>query len=129
MLSSIKSSDVRAELGSPSSDLLSDSLLTRIIEDETTLYGSAARAANILYRHFSLEADKKLGYISIQYSNRAELWKEIAEDMEHKSAIYGATPYAGGISLSDKDTVEDDSDYPDTFFDRDMFMDDDVDDY
>lgn len=128
-MSSIKSSDVRAELGSPSSDLLSDTLLTRIVEEETTLYGSAARAASILYRRFSLEADKKLGYISIQYSERAELWKEISEDMKEKAALYGASPYAGGISVSDKETVEDDSDYPDPFFDREMFMDDDLDDY
>ena len=128
-MSSIKSSDVRAELGSPSSDLLSDSLLTRIIEEETTLYGSAARAANILQRHFSLEADKKLGYISIQYSKRAELWKEIAEEMETKSGLYGATPYAGGISVSDRETIEDDPDYPEPFFDLEGFMDDDVNDY
>lgn len=123
---SVASSDVRDELGSPSTDIISDSLLTKLINEEETLYGSAARAADILYRHFSLQADKTAGRVSIDYSNRAELWRDISSEMKEKATALQGTPIVGGISVEDKRTIEEDSDYPDPFFGRDSWFEDDV---
>lgn len=119
---SVTSSDVRDELGSPSTDTISDTLLTKIIGDEETLLGSASRAAKILYRHFSLKADKTGGRVSIKYSKRANLWKEIATDIEEKANTANGMPIVGGISINDKETISDDSDYPDPFFKRDAWF-------
>lgn len=123
---STNSSDVRSELGSPSTDVLSTELLQKIVNEEETLYGSAARASDILYRHFSLKADKTAGSVSIDYSNRAELWKEIKTEMTEKATALQGTPIVGGISESDKDSVEEDEDYPDPFFGRDLWFEDDA---
>lgn len=114
------SSDVRTELGSPSSDVITDSTLEYIIENETTLERSAARAARIISRHFSLKADKTLGEVSYDYQDRAEKWLEIAKDFENKVSA-GVKPYAGGISKSDKEAKANDPDMLDSFFTRDMF--------
>lgn len=123
---SINSSEVRAELGSPSSDVISDATLQNIIDDEETLYGSAARAAKIIYRHYSLLADKTAGDVSIEYSNRAELWQEIATELKNEATALQGKPMVGGISESDKELVESDDDYIDPFFGRNNWFGDDI---
>lgn len=123
---SINSSDVRAELGSPSSDVISDATLQNIIDNEETLFGSAARAAKIIYRHYSLQADKTAGEVSIEYSNRAEQWREIATDLEQEATALQGTPIVGGISESDKETVSESAGYIDPWFSRDGWFEDDV---
>jgi len=120
MSSSFTTTDIRNELGSPSVADLSSALLASIKADEGTLLGSAARAARILYRKFALKADKALGDVKITYQNRAKTWKEIAADFEYEASL-NTLPFMGGISVSDKDTREEDTDGVEGFFTRDMF--------
>ena len=116
---SFGSSEIRQELGSPSSDVIEKATLDYVIENENDFYPSAARAARIVERHFSLKADRDLSDVSYEYQDRADKWAEIARSLEAKCAAY-AKPFMGGISESDKETRESDEDRPEPFFTRDM---------
>lgn len=120
MSSSFTSTDVRNELGSPSTSVVSSALLDNIISEEGTLLGSAARVSKILSRKFALKADKTLGDLKINYLKRAQMWQSFAEDLERDASL-DVLPFAGGISKEDKETQEEDSDRVEPFFDREMF--------
>lgn len=111
---------LREELGNPGEDLISTSMLEKIVDEEETYEGSMARAARVLANRFSLEADKKMGPISVSYQERADRWTKIAERYEERLALTGE-PFVGGISKSDKDARESDSDRPDSAFKHGMF--------
>lgn len=117
---SVDIDDLRLELGSPPSDVISDSTLEYVISQEGTLVRSAARAAEIIARHFSLKADKKLGKVSYDYHEQAEGWLKLAREFRKKTAS-AEKPYVGGISESDKKAKESEGDYTEPFFKRDMF--------
>lgn len=112
--------EVREELGNPDEDLISLDKLTSIIEEEKSFYGSVARAARVIANAFALEADKRMGPLSISYQERAERWLKLADRYEEKMVLE-AGPYAGGISKSDKEANRLDSDRPTNAFRRGMF--------
>lgn len=113
--------EVREELGSPSTADISDLTLQRLIDEEKTLYGAAYRAAEILARKFSFKADIALGDYREAFSDRAKRWQELAAELRRKAAVYGATPYVGGISKADKERIESDADRPEPDFRRGMW--------
>ena len=111
---------IREELGNPSEDLISSSLLERIAEESSDFYSAVARAAKIIAHKFSLEANKRMGPLSIDYHDRAKTWFSIAEEYK-KLASAKAKPFAGGISLSDKKSRRSDPDRPPSSFYKGMF--------
>lgn len=119
-MAEITVSQVREELGGPDTDLISDSKLEDIIDDEETLYGSVARAARIIANTFSLEASKRMGPLSIEYQERAKTWLQVAQYYEEK-IVLNADPFAGGISEADKKARAADSDRPTSDFRKGMF--------
>lgn len=89
---------VREELGSPSIDDLPDETLQRIIDEEKTLFGAAYRGALILARRYAFKADLAVGDYRESFSQIAQRWQELAEELRCKAAVYsGGRPYAGGI--------------------------------
>jgi len=73
-----------------------------------------------VFRHlaakFSRKADKNVGDLKISFSQLAKQYLEQAKAYENKdddeinSYYPGSTPYSGGISISEKDSVESDTD-------------------
>lgn len=119
-MSEITADQIREELGGPDTDLISDSKLEDIIEDEQSFYGAVARGARIIANTFSLEASKSMGPLSIEYQERAQNWIKLAERYEER-LVLESDPYAGGISLSDKKAKASDPDKPTSAFRKGMF--------
>jgi len=119
-MSEVTINSIREELGNPAKEIISDEKIQDIINEEQGFYGSVARVARILYHHFALKASRKMGSLSIENQQRAETWKQIAELYEQK-LIFEGDPFVGGISVSDKETRELDTDRPESYFKRGMF--------
>lgn len=84
---------------------------------------AAARAAEAIAAKFSRKADKRVGDLWLELSQRAKQYRELAgelwEQAGGKSPNLALAPYAGGISRADKDSVEEDSDRVRPAFKRD----------
>jgi len=78
----------------------------------TGLYGAAYRACLTIASKFSREADKSVGDLSISMAQKAHAYRDQANVLKSLAMAEGGvpTPYAGGISLSDKEIDQDDSD-------------------
>jgi len=113
--------DVREELGSPSTSDLPDSTIQRLIDEEKTLFGAAYRAAEILARKYAMKVDLAVGDYRESFSDIAKRWQELAAELRRKATLYGAKPYAGGISESDKKRIESDTDRLEPDFRRGMW--------
>lgn len=119
-MSEITINSVREELGNPDKELVSDEKINDIILEEQGFHGSVARVARILYNHFSLKASRRMGSLSIDYQQRAETWRKIAERYEER-VVLETNPYVGGISKADKESKSSDTDMTDYYFRRGMF--------
>jgi hypothetical protein len=82
---------------------------------------AAACIANALAAKFARKADKSVGDLSITYSQQAKQFRELAAQLMKDGSISGAMPYASGISVSGKDTVEEDTDRVQPSFRRGQF--------
>lgn len=101
---SVTPQQVREELGSPSTEDISDETLARLIEDEKTLFGAAYRAALIIARKYAFKADLAVGDYRESFSQIAERWQKLAEELCCKAAVHGgAPPYVGGIDYKKPD--------------------------
>jgi len=110
--------EVREEIGSPSTADISDVTLQRLIDEETTLYGAACRAAEILARKYAFKADIAVGDYREALSQVAERWQELAADLRRKAAVYGQDPFVGGISKAKNQELLSDPDRPEPDFVR-----------
>jgi hypothetical protein len=92
------------------------------------LYGTnsfvvALAAARFLMRKFAKQVSKKAGDVSINSSDKFKHYKEIVADLQREvsfMALDGSSAYAGGISISDKDTNEADTDRVEPYFTREL---------
>ncbi len=73
-------------------------------------YATAITLAEGLAAKFSRKADKSVGDLSISYSQLGKNYTDLATRLRRTASLQLATPYAGGISIADKDAVEDDDD-------------------
>lgn len=115
--------EVRTELGSPSTDDISDDTLQRFIEEEKSLYGAAYRAAEVLARKYAFKADISVGDYRAALSKISDRWGNLAAEMKKRAAIYGQVPFVGGISKSQNELLNSDPDRPGPDFHRDMWVD------
>ena len=99
--------------------LLSDEQITYAYNEEGTVKGAAALAAEWIAIYFARQADKSVGDLSITYSNRAAQYKALAASLGSKSVKF-CLPYFGGISETAKETREDDTDRVEPAFKVDM---------
>lgn len=68
-----------------------------------TVYGAAAECCRALANKFSRSVDQQTGTSKVAYSQMAKAYATAALNFDNKAALYGsALPYAGGISVSDK---------------------------
>jgi hypothetical protein len=82
---------------------LQDEEITFFLTQRASIYGGAAECCRFLASQMSRQADTVQGDMRTMYSARAKSYAMRAADFENKAKIYGSsTPYAGGISISDK---------------------------
>lgn len=80
----------------------------------------AAECARRVAGSFSRQGDQTDGTVRVAFSTRASDYRMLAKELYARSRRSGFAPYAGGISIADKQGVEDDSDRVRPLFDRDM---------
>lgn len=78
----------------------------------TALYDAASRCCLTIASKLAREADKSIGDLSVSMSQRATAYREQASALKALSGREGGVPipYAGGITISDKDIDEENSD-------------------
>ena len=107
--------DIRAAIGdtassAPAAERLEDEEIERLLTLHASKPAATVAAAKALIAKLSRRATEKgIGSIRLVYTQRIEsLWKLIA-DLE-KTAAGVAMPYLGGVSVSDRQAVEADTD-------------------
>lgn len=71
---------------------------------------AAAEACLALAAKYSRRADEKVGDVSVSYSQTAKQYLELAQSLKNRSNIYAGKVICGGISKSDKQTIESNGD-------------------
>lgn len=84
----------------------------------TALYDASSRCCLAIASKLAREADKSVGDLSVSMSQRANAYREQAAELKGLSGREGGvpTPYAGAITISDKDIDQDNSDIFRTYF-------------
>jgi len=100
----------------PADRLISDEEITWARTQSSNNYSAAALCARRIAARFASQADQTVSgaegrSITHALSQRSRAFFVLADQLGAQSAIKGSvTPYAGGISVDDKSTQEDDSD-------------------
>lgn len=82
---------------------MQDEEIAYMVTMRGTLYGAAAECCRALAAKFGRSVDQQGGTSKVSYSQMAKAYTLKSIEFENKSALFGAAqPYAGGISLSDK---------------------------
>jgi hypothetical protein len=102
---------VRVRIGDTSSgdQLLQDEEINAFVDSEGNREMGAALAAEAVGAQFARKVDKSVGKLRIAFSQASEHYFGLAKRLRREVAI-GAGPYAGGISRSDKEANEADTD-------------------
>jgi hypothetical protein len=89
----------------------------------TALYDAAYRCCLTIASKLAREADKQIGDLSVSMSQRAKAYREQASSLKELSGREGGVPipYAGGITISDKEIDEENSDIFRTWFSSGQF--------
>jgi hypothetical protein len=100
---------------------VSDEEIAYAIANEPSNVAAAIRIARALSFKYARRADKAVGDLKINWSQVSKRYSELATELEDSDMVsIVPTPYAGGISISDKDSVEEDSDRVNPSFHRGM---------
>ena len=92
-----------------SDQLITDEEVDYAITEEGSTRSAAAMVADALAAEFARKADKQVGQLRIDLSQKAEAYAALAIRLRARSASL-ALPTMGGISISRKETVEADTD-------------------
>lgn len=102
--------DVRAAIGdtdpaAPSNERLEDEEIERFVTVHGSTLGATVAAARALMAKLSRRAtEKMLASARVVYAKRVDGLRDLIRDLERDAAGL-AKPYAGGISVSDRDAV------------------------
>lgn len=101
--------------------LVNDAEIAWAITEEGNNQAAAANICEHLASKFARKVDKTVGPTKLLMSQKSTAFAERANELRGRVAVIGATPYAGGISIADKQTYEDDTDRVEPFFGRRQF--------
>ncbi len=106
----------------------------QLIQDEEinwalTEYSTCAAAASVIALSIAAQYARKVDFtvskdLRVSYKNQADFYSKLANDLTERASFILSTPYAGGISIADKESYEDDTDRVTPAFTKDDFMDD-----
>lgn len=90
---------------------MQDEEIAYYLTQRSSVYGAAAECCRTLQARFSRSVDQKGGDTETKYSQLAKAYGIKAIEFEQKAAAAGAgKPYAGGISIADKQAQEQNTD-------------------
>lgn len=122
-LSTSEKDQIRLEVADNDSTkpLLADEEILYAITVERNFWSAAARCAEMIARHFFRFADEvRLGRaLQLQHYRRAKQYMDMAIALRRK-ALGTIVPYVGGISVTDKQTFEQNTDLVQPAFARTM---------
>ena len=90
------------------------------ISEEANIYLAAARVCRSIAGMYAQRANKSVGDLRIEYTSIRDQYDTLVKDLEVRGATRGASIYVGGISKTDKESVETDDDRVEPAFARDM---------
>ena len=103
------------------SEQLSDGEVNHTLaESSSSVYPAAILCTDALIAKYTRLVDKSIGDLRISFSQRVAHYKSLRETLRNRSGILAAAPYAGGISVSDKNAVKLDTDRTKPAFARGM---------
>lgn len=106
---------------STGSEQLSDVDYDFFVSQTPNTYSAASLAANSLAATFAVDGtEKQVGDLSIKRAQAAE-YRTLAKQFAHMSALVGAGPFAGGLTVSGKRQLQQDSDRVKPAFAREQF--------
>jgi hypothetical protein len=86
-----------------------------LTENGSDPYRAAVKALSFVSAKVASLADKEVGDLKITLSQQAKGYREAAKAVEKEQkniALLRLAPYAGGISIADKDLTRADTDFP-----------------
>jgi hypothetical protein len=90
---------------------LQDEEITFLLTQRSSIYGTAAECCRSLASKFARSVDQTAGDTKLAYSQLSKAYTAKATAFENKAALSGSgMPYAGGISVADKQNQEQDTD-------------------
>lgn len=101
-----------------------------LAQNGNNVYKAAVGGARSVSARYSNQAvTKTVGALSLSYQARSEHFETLAKTLQAQYLTVGAAfaPYAGGISVLDKEAMEADTDWDKPAFTRQMHRNDDVD--
>lgn len=91
--------------------LISDEGIAFLLTQEPNVYLAASATASAIAGGLARKISRSIGDVSVALQQQYEHYVEIAADLRDRGYGMGAfVPYAGGISLGDKDGVADNTD-------------------
>jgi len=100
--------------------LVTDEEIAYALASEST-YNAAATVAEAIAAKLSREADFSVDGLSKSLSQRADSYRMLSQKLRSRAAVKAVSPYAGGISVSDKIAVEANTDRTQPRFERGQF--------
>ena len=82
---------------------LQDEEIEYLIKLHGSTLSAAAAACEAIAAKLARQADQKTGKIATWLSKRVDKYLEVAESLKKQAQIISAIPYVGGISVSDKE--------------------------
>lgn len=102
--------------------LVSDEEISWVLTQHSGVRHAAAATCEAIAAKFARQAEMSVDDVSIKAGEKAEHYRALAKELRAQAAIAGkvAKPFAGGISIADKDDREADTDRVKPFFRRDL---------
>ena len=100
--------------------LVTDAEIAYAIDQESNNLLAAAKIAKAIMAKFARLVDKSVGDLKLSYSQRLTAYKELIDQLTERGTESAGTPYSGGISITDKNNREEDTDRVDPSFRRDL---------
>jgi len=94
------------------SPMLADGEISYVLIDYPNPLLAAAQCCRALAARFSQKVSKRVGDLSINFSDKAKQYLALATELEEQGSMSSITPYAGGVSLSDMQNVSNNTDRP-----------------
>jgi len=100
------------------SPLLQDAEILYTLGDQGTVLSASVAACIGIAAKFARLMDESVGDVSKSYSQRQEHYTKLADSLRRRDAENSVCPYAGGISVADKETLNQNTDYVEPSFKR-----------
>ena len=100
--------------------LSNEEIAAALVDAGDNPYAAAIICTEALVSRYARLVTKSIGDLSISYGDTAKNYRSLLGDLRRRATLQLCTPYAGGISVADKEIDEGDSDVVQPFFKRGM---------